>query len=74
MACLEEKPARLWQDSMVSPPPCTFHSVQRGQIGVLRIALRPEDIFGSVQVDNKGNIEGNFQASGTYRIVTNEGM
>lgn len=35
---------------------------------------RPEDIFGSVQVDGEGNIEGNFQASGTYRIVTNDGM
>jgi len=35
---------------------------------------RPEDIFGSVEVDNKGNVEGNFQTSGTYRIVTNEGM
>ncbi|KKY34298.1 hypothetical protein UCDDA912_g05703 [Diaporthe ampelina] len=34
----------------------------------------PEDIFGSVQVDSKGNIEGNFQTSGTYRIVTNEGI
>ncbi|KAK7698199.1 hypothetical protein SLS64_012769 [Diaporthe eres] len=37
-------------------------------------SLRPEDIFGSIQVDSKGNIEGGFQASGTYRIVTNEGM
>ncbi|KAH8785075.1 hypothetical protein F5883DRAFT_707998 [Diaporthe sp. PMI_573] len=34
----------------------------------------PEDIFGSVEVDNKGNVEGNFQTSGTYRIVTNEGI
>ncbi|KAI7777182.1 hypothetical protein LA080_003914 [Diaporthe eres] len=34
----------------------------------------PEDIFGSIQVDSKGNIEGGFQASGTYRIVTNEGI
>ncbi|KAJ0119119.1 hypothetical protein J7T55_013354 [Diaporthe amygdali] len=34
----------------------------------------PEDIFGSVQVDNQGNVEGNFQTSGTYRIVTNEGI
>lgn len=39
-----------------------------------RGSLRPEDIFGSIQVDSKGNIEGGFQASGTYRIVTNEGM
>ncbi|KAL1867726.1 hypothetical protein Daus18300_006282 [Diaporthe australafricana] len=34
----------------------------------------PEDIFGSVQVDSNGIIEGNFQTSGTYRIVTNEGI
>lgn len=34
----------------------------------------PEDIFGSVEVDAHGNIIGNFQPSGTYRIVTNEGM
>ncbi|KAI3392368.1 hypothetical protein diail_5756 [Diaporthe ilicicola] len=34
----------------------------------------PEDIFGSVQVDSNGQIEGNFQTSGTYRIVTNEGI
>ncbi|KAJ4403430.1 hypothetical protein N0V82_010649 [Gnomoniopsis sp. IMI 355080] len=34
----------------------------------------PEDIFGSVQVDGQGNIEGNFQVSGTYRIVTNDGI
>lgn len=38
------------------------------------VVTRPEDIFGSIQVDSKGNIEGNFQSSGTYRIVTNEGM
>jgi hypothetical protein len=36
--------------------------------------FRPEDIFGSVEVDGKGEIIGNYQASGTYRIVTNEGM
>ncbi|KUI72596.1 hypothetical protein VM1G_08489 [Cytospora mali] len=34
----------------------------------------PEDIFGSIQVDGKGEIEGEFQPSGTYRIVTNEGI
>ncbi|KAK4191179.1 hypothetical protein QBC35DRAFT_23086 [Podospora australis] len=34
----------------------------------------PEDIFGSVEVDGKGNIVGNYQSSGTYRIVTNEGI
>ncbi|KAJ2899509.1 hypothetical protein MKZ38_003003 [Zalerion maritima] len=34
----------------------------------------PEDILGSVEVDSHGNIIGEFQASGTYRVVTNEGM
>ncbi|CAN8106011.1 unnamed protein product [Discula destructiva] len=34
----------------------------------------PEDIFGSVQVDGNGEIEGNFQPSGTYRVVTNDGI
>lgn len=41
----------------------------------------PEDIFGSLEVDGSGRfvrsedgIEGNFQWSGTYRIVTREGM
>ncbi|KAL2264686.1 hypothetical protein VTJ83DRAFT_7196 [Remersonia thermophila] len=34
----------------------------------------PEDIFGSVEVDGHGKIIGNFQASGTYRIVTNQGI
>ncbi|PSR85910.1 hypothetical protein BD289DRAFT_367914 [Coniella lustricola] len=34
----------------------------------------PEDIFGSIQVDSHGQIEGNFQESGTYRIITNEGI
>ncbi|KLU88460.1 hypothetical protein MAPG_07446 [Magnaporthiopsis poae ATCC 64411] len=34
----------------------------------------PEDIFGSVEVDNQGNPMDNFQPSGTYRIVTNEGI
>ncbi|KAK4104206.1 hypothetical protein N658DRAFT_493707 [Parathielavia hyrcaniae] len=34
----------------------------------------PEDILGSVEVDGKGEILGNFQASGTYRIVTNQGI
>lgn len=36
--------------------------------------FRPEDIFGSVQVDGHGEIQGTFQSSGTYRILTNEGM
>ncbi|KAJ9165384.1 hypothetical protein NKR19_g485 [Coniochaeta hoffmannii] len=34
----------------------------------------PEDILGSVEVDGHGEIIGNFQPSGTYRIVTNEGI
>lgn len=34
----------------------------------------PEDILGSVEVDGSGTILGNFQPSGTYRIVTNEGI
>ncbi|KAL2129363.1 hypothetical protein VTI74DRAFT_7900 [Chaetomium olivicolor] len=34
----------------------------------------PEDILGSVEVNGRGEILGNFQASGTYRIVTNEGI
>jgi len=35
---------------------------------------RPEDILGSVEVDGHGRVIGNFQPSGTYRIVTNEGI
>ena len=45
-----------------------------------RIA-EPEDIFGSVEVGagggfvrGEGGTEGNFQWSGTYRVVTREGM
>ncbi|KAF2732888.1 hypothetical protein EJ04DRAFT_440250 [Polyplosphaeria fusca] len=37
----------------------------------------PEDIFGSLEVDGNGRFVGdggNYQASGTYRIVTREGM
>lgn len=34
----------------------------------------PEDIFGSVEVDNNGNLLDNFQVSGSYRILTNEGI
>lgn len=34
----------------------------------------PEDILGSIEVDGSGNIIGEFEPSGTYRIVTNEGM
>ncbi|KAF2871590.1 hypothetical protein BDV95DRAFT_572350 [Massariosphaeria phaeospora] len=37
----------------------------------------PEDIFGSVEVDGEGRFageDGNYQASGTYRIITREGI
>ncbi|OJJ49279.1 hypothetical protein ASPZODRAFT_129710 [Penicilliopsis zonata CBS 506.65] len=37
----------------------------------------PEDIFGSLEVDGKGQFvdgNGNYQSSGTYRIVTNNGI
>ncbi|KAL3953090.1 hypothetical protein ACCO45_013033 [Purpureocillium lilacinum] len=34
----------------------------------------PEDILGSVEVDGSGNVVGKVQPSGTYRIVTNEGI
>jgi len=36
----------------------------------------PEDIFGSLEVDGAGGFvdDGRYQESGTYRIVTNEGM
>jgi hypothetical protein len=41
----------------------------------------PEDIFGSLEVDGRGEFVvgddgrmGNWQGSGTYRIVTREGM
>lgn len=37
----------------------------------------PEDIFGSVELDSSGNFvdgTGRYQASGTYRIVTREGI
>ncbi|ELQ39541.1 hypothetical protein OOU_Y34scaffold00493g6 [Pyricularia oryzae Y34] len=34
----------------------------------------PEDILGSVEVDAEGNPMNNFQPSGTYRILTNEGI
>ncbi|KAM0287507.1 hypothetical protein ACHAQH_000461 [Verticillium albo-atrum] len=33
----------------------------------------PEDIIGSLEVDPEGNIIGNLQSSGTYRMLTNEG-
>ncbi|CAK7211729.1 hypothetical protein SBRCBS47491_001214 [Sporothrix bragantina] len=34
----------------------------------------PEDIFGSVEVDSTGTLLNNFQPSGSYRILTNEGI
>ncbi|KAF2250027.1 hypothetical protein BU26DRAFT_518493 [Trematosphaeria pertusa] len=37
----------------------------------------PEDIFGSVEVDGNGmfvSVDGNYQDSGTYRMVTREGI
>ncbi|KAL7928440.1 hypothetical protein V8C35DRAFT_318136 [Trichoderma chlorosporum] len=34
----------------------------------------PEDILGSVEVDEAGDVVGRLQPSGTYRIVTNEGI
>ncbi|GAB7343377.1 hypothetical protein MBLNU457_1416t1 [Dothideomycetes sp. NU457] len=36
----------------------------------------PEDIFGSLEVDGQGNFVegGKYQESGTYRMVTNEGI
>ncbi|ETS74915.1 hypothetical protein PFICI_13399 [Pestalotiopsis fici W106-1] len=34
----------------------------------------PEDIMGSIEVDGHGQIVGKFEPSGTYRIVTNEGI
>ncbi|KAI0164371.1 hypothetical protein GGR52DRAFT_117899 [Hypoxylon sp. FL1284] len=34
----------------------------------------PEDILGSIEVDGSGSIVGEFEPSGTYRIVTNEGI
>ncbi|KAI1133459.1 hypothetical protein F5Y10DRAFT_229081 [Nemania abortiva] len=38
-----------------------------------RIAF-PEDILGSIEVDGNGKIIGQFEPSGTYRIITNEGI
>jgi hypothetical protein len=34
----------------------------------------PEDILGSVEVNESGEVVGKTQPSGTYRILTNEGM
>lgn len=38
-----------------------------------RIAF-PEDILGSIEVDGRGKIIGEFEPNGTYRIITNEGI
>lgn len=54
-------------------------SDQRKPVDFGRIA-DPEDIFGSLEVARDGTFvkgedgEGNFQWSGTYRLVTREGM
>ncbi|EAA29053.2 hypothetical protein GE21DRAFT_7126 [Neurospora crassa] len=49
-------------------------SDERTPVDFGRIAW-PEDIFGSVEVDGQGKmIEGTFQGSGTYRVVTNQGI
>lgn len=34
----------------------------------------PEDILGSVEVNGEGEVVGQVQPSGTYRVVTNEGI
>lgn len=37
----------------------------------------PEDIFGTVEVDGRGEFVsagGNYQESGTYRVVTRDGI
>lgn len=37
----------------------------------------PEDIFGSLEVDGQGNFvdgTGKYQTSGSYRVVTNDGL
>lgn len=51
-------------------------SDQRNPPDYGRIAW-PEDIFGSVEVDGRGDFvdgHGHYQPSGTYRIVTREGI
>jgi hypothetical protein len=51
-------------------------SDQRNPPDYGRIAW-PEDIFGSVEVDGKGRFvdgHGHYQPSGTYRIITREGI
>ncbi|KAI9797566.1 MAG: hypothetical protein M1835_007830 [Candelina submexicana] len=51
-------------------------SDQRNRPDFGRIAW-PEDIFGSIEVDGHGRFvggKGNYQPSGTYRILTREGI
>ena len=51
-------------------------SDQRNPPDYGRIAW-PEDIFGSLEVDGAGQFidgHGNYQASGTYRVVSREGI
>ena len=51
-------------------------SDQRNPPDYGRIAW-PEDIFGSLEVDAQGNFvdgNGNYQISGSYRVVTRDGM
>jgi hypothetical protein len=51
-------------------------SDQRNPPDYGRIAW-PEDIFGSVEVDGRGRFvdgHGHYQPSGTYRIITREGI
>lgn len=48
-------------------------SDQRNPPDFGRIAW-PEDILGSVEVDETGKVVGKVQASGTYRVLTKEGM
>lgn len=73
-----EESTRLWTYCLVSFwPLASYLPISRprtsGEGGVLT-RYRPEDILGSVEVDGHGDIIGNFQPSGTYRIITNEGM
>ena len=51
-------------------------SDQRNNPDYGRIAW-PEDIFGSLEVDSTGSFvdgHGNYQESGSYRVITREGM
>ncbi|KAI0514562.1 hypothetical protein F5B22DRAFT_610930 [Xylaria bambusicola] len=63
----------------------TSHSIETGFGGHVHLSdLRnppdfgriafPEDILGSIEVDGHGKIIGTFEPSGTYRILTNEGI